>query len=148
MSYADLRRGRHSSPGMVYHVTTVTLNRRPVFLDLWAARRVARELATCQTEGLVDTLCHVLMPDHLHWLIQLRAGSLSLLMRRLKGRTSRALGGNLWQPNYHDHALRADEDLRATARYIVANPLRAGLVKRLGDYAHWDSIWLEETLSD
>ncbi len=30
----------------------------------------------------------------------------------------------------------------AIARYIVANPLRAGLVKKLGDYPYWDSIWL------
>jgi putative transposase len=29
------------------------------------------------------------------------------------------------------------------ARYIVANPLRAGLVNRVEDYSHWDSIWLE-----
>jgi hypothetical protein len=28
------------------------------------------------------------------------------------------------------------------ARYVVANPLRAGLVKRLGDYPLWDAIWL------
>ena len=35
-----------------------------------------------------------------------------------------------------------DEDLKKTARYIVANPLRAGLVKRLGDYPHWDALWL------
>jgi hypothetical protein len=28
------------------------------------------------------------------------------------------------------------------ARYIVANPLRAGLVEHLGDYPHWDAVWL------
>jgi hypothetical protein len=28
------------------------------------------------------------------------------------------------------------------ARYIVANPLRAGLTRRLGDYPLWDAIWL------
>ena len=31
---------------------------------------------------------------------------------------------------------------RAAARYIVANPLRAGLVKQIGDYPLWDAIWL------
>jgi len=29
-----------------------------------------------------------------------------------------------------------------TALYIVANPLRAGLVERLGDCPHWDAVWL------
>jgi len=28
------------------------------------------------------------------------------------------------------------------ARYIVANPLRAGLVERIGDYPLWDATWL------
>jgi hypothetical protein len=30
----------------------------------------------------------------------------------------------------------------AVARYIVANPLRAGLCRHLGDYPLWDSVWL------
>jgi hypothetical protein len=28
------------------------------------------------------------------------------------------------------------------ARYIVRNPVRAGIVSRTGMYPHWDSIWL------
>ena len=43
---------------------------------------------------------------------------------------------------HHDRALRRDEDLLAVARYIVANPLRAGLVRRVGDYPLWDAVWL------
>jgi hypothetical protein len=38
--------------------------------------------------------------------------------------------------------LRKDEDLQTVARYIVANPLRAGLVEKIGDYPLWDAIWL------
>ncbi|MGH2290881.1 MAG: transposase, partial [Pseudomonas sp.] len=26
--------------------------------------------------------------------------------------------------------------------YIVANPMRAGLVQRAGEYSHWDCVWL------
>ena len=36
-----------------------------------------------------------------------------------------------------------DEDLKSIARYIVANPLRAELAQEIGEYPHWDSIWLE-----
>jgi putative transposase len=89
----------------------------------------------------------VVMPDHLHWLLLLRRGELSDVVRRLKGRSARFIGHPLWQPNFYDHAIRADEDLRAIARYIVANPLRAGLVKCLGDYPHWDAVWLSGGLS-
>ncbi|MNN82247.1 hypothetical protein D3C81_1991650 [compost metagenome] len=50
--------------------------------------------------------------------------------------------GSLWQQGYHDRALRRDEDLVKLARYVVANPLRAGLVEKLGDYPLWDAIWV------
>jgi REP element-mobilizing transposase RayT len=48
----------------------------------------------------------------------------------------------LWQEGYHDHALRQEEDIKQIARYIVANPLRAGLVQSVADYPLWDAIWL------
>ena len=73
---------------------------------------------------------------------------LAELMKAVKGTSARLLNdrlgrrGPLWQPGFYDHALRGEEDRLAVARYIVANPLRAGLVRRLGDYPHWDSIWL------
>jgi putative transposase len=38
--------------------------------------------------------------------------------------------------------LRHEDDLAKLPRYIVANPLRAGLVERVGDYSHWDAVWL------
>jgi len=50
--------------------------------------------------------------------------------------------GPVWEPAFHDRALRREDDMRSVARYIVANPLRAGLVDRIGDYPFWDCIWL------
>ena len=37
---------------------------------------------------------------------------------------------------------QAEEDLRAVARYIVGNPLRAGLVRNVLDYPYWNCVWL------
>ena len=88
------------------------------------------------------------MPDHMHWLVQLQGRSLDELMRRIKCNSARRINqqlgrqGALWQEGYHDRALRREEDVLSAARYIVANPLRAGLVKRLGDYPLWDALWL------
>ena len=88
------------------------------------------------------------MPDHLHWLIELGQGSLSSLMCAFKSRSSCALyragadRQHIWQPGFHDRALRREEDIRAAARYIIANPLRAGLVSKVRDYPHWDCVWL------
>ena len=87
------------------------------------------------------TLAFVIMPDHLHWLLCLEQATLSTVVGAVKSVTAHAYGCTLWQEGFHDHALRKEEDLVETARYIVANPLRAGLVKRLGDYPHWHAVW-------
>ena len=50
--------------------------------------------------------------------------------------------GRLYLLTFHDRALRREEDVKAVARYIIANPIRAGLVRRAGDYPHWDCVWL------
>jgi len=84
------------------------------------------------------------MPDHLHWLVQLGTNPLPKVVGLMKGRASRlaAAGGPLWQRGYYEHAIRDEESLVDVARYIVANPLRAGLVRRIGDYPLWDCVWL------
>lgn len=50
--------------------------------------------------------------------------------------------GPVWQKGYYDHALRDEENLAAVARYIVANPLRAGLARNVADYPLWDAVWI------
>lgn len=91
----------------------------------------------------------VVMPDHMHWLMRLDEHiELSAVVRRVKSSTAvainRQLGrsGSVWHPAFHDRALRQDDDVVTVARYIVANPLRAGLVLSLGDYPLWDAVWL------
>lgn len=147
MAFNDLRKGRVSQSGVMYHITTVAQSRAPHFASLDNGRKVVRELMVLQAESRADTLCYVVMPDHLHWLMVLHKGKLSDAVRLLKGRSATAIGHAVWQVNYFDHAVRKDEDMRKMARCIVANPLRANLVERIGDYPLWDAVWLDETLS-
>ncbi|CAD5108724.1 REP-associated tyrosine transposase [Zestomonas carbonaria] len=147
--HAALRKGRVSIGNTAYLVTATTTERRPLFTDFQAACAAARCFEAAEVQAADRMLAWVLMPDHAHWLIQLSEhGDLSELVGRLKSASARhanrSLGrhGPLWARAFHDHALRAEADLRATARYIVANPLRAGLVKRIGDYPFWNAVWL------
>jgi REP element-mobilizing transposase RayT len=149
MSYNDLRKGRYSQPGCEYLVTTVVQGRAPVFRDLSAARACIQQLPRVEGETGARWLAWALMPDHFHGLVALGdRADLANLMRLFKGASARAVNrvlarrGALWQPAFHDRALRREESRIAVARYIVANPLRSGLVKHLGDYPHWDSVWL------
>ena len=149
MSYDALRRGRYSLRHQVYSITTITRDRYPIFTDITPARLLVRELRRLHDHGDVISLAWVVMPDHLHWLIQLNERwPLPRVVKTLKARSAltinRHLGqhGSLWQKAYYDRAVRKGEDIRTIARYIVANPLRAGLVQDIGDYPHWDYIWV------
>jgi len=184
MSYDALRKGRHSLHHQVYCITTVTRDRQPLFADLTTVRLLAHQLRLLHESKKVTSLAWVIMPDHLHWLIQLNGPSvgsnsfdqsnsttnssrpnkfgptnthqslhepwpLSRIVKTLKARSARAINrhlgrsGSLWQRAYYDRAARKDEDIRQIARYIIANPLRAGLARNIGDYPHWDCIWMD-----
>jgi len=150
MSYNDLRRGRVSISGQEYYVTTVVSRRRSVFLDFPSARLCIEALKVSEQHhtGCI-WLAWVLMPDHFHGLLSLGPGhDISRVLSGFKGRSARWVNrheetyGRLWQPGFWDRALRKEEDRLAVARYIVANPLRKGLVRSLKDYPHWDSVWI------
>ncbi|SEE29485.1 REP-associated tyrosine transposase [Pseudomonas migulae] len=143
-----LRAGRYAEPNRIYLLTTNTLDREPIFADFALGRLVVHQFCRAQNLGLAKSLAWVVMPDHFHWLVELENCSLRRLMRQTKSLITREVnfsigrGGPLWQQGYHDRALRREEDLVKLARYVVANPLRAGLVEKLGDYPLWDAIWV------
>lgn len=143
-----LRIGRVSESGRLYLLTSVTRDRLPVFTNWQAGRLLVSAFRQASDEGAAKSLAWVVMPDHFHWLVELQDAPLDLLMSQAKSRTFHAfskMNGSktrLWQKGYHDRAIRREEDLQAIARYIVANPVRAGLVKRVHDYPLWDAIWL------
>jgi putative transposase len=144
-----LRRGRVSLANHAYLVTSATIGRQCFFADFHAGCAAARYFEKSALLGDARMLAWVLMPDHAHWLVQLgEHDPLCLVVNRIKSGSARfanrvlARKGALWEPAYHDHGLRREEDLRGVARYMIANPLRAGLVRRLGDYPFWNAIWV------
>ncbi len=144
-----LRQGRHSIAGQIYLVTFTTAARNRHFETWETASLMAGLIAGSEHWKRSRLLAWVLMPDHWHGLVQLGdADTLSACIGRLKGSTSRRLKlvhpqlGRIWGPGFHDRALREEEDLRAVARYLAMNPVRAGLVERVGDYPYWDAIWV------
>jgi putative transposase len=97
--------------------------------------------------------CHLLllMPDHLHMVVQFpdpplgsANGYRSAPMQRVIAQWKRWLAeraGIAWQRDFFDHRLRRDESFTAKTDYILANPVRAGLVTREED---WPYIWQPE----
>ncbi|WMJ70432.1 transposase [Stenotrophomonas sp. 24(2023)] len=147
MASPRLRYGRYVQTGNVYSLTTVTAQRAPFFSDPGNATLLVEALRQVEARGFSHSLAWVVMPDHLHWLMQLRAGTLAGCMNLLKSRSGRLINqrmgrqGALWQHGFHDHAIRSDESLLEHAAYILANPVRAGLVGALDEYPHAWSRW-------
>ncbi|MBY4677776.1 REP-associated tyrosine transposase [Marinobacterium arenosum] len=142
-----LRKGRYSEPNRIYLVTATTKNRVSWFRDFYHGRMLV-DCFRC-TESNTITLAFVVMPDHFHWLMQLGDhASLSKVVQQVKSVSAHRMNkhlkrhGPIWQDGFHDRALRREEDLQAIARYIVMNPIRAGLVNSVREYPLWDAIWL------
>jgi putative transposase len=82
------------------------------------------------------------MPDHLHLLLegQTDAADLKSAMRVLRQRLTVVFHDAtksttpLWQDGYYERVLRGDESTEQTIRYLLANPVRAGLVANALDY--------------
>ena len=98
-------------------------------------------------------LTYCVMPDHLHALVEAKSerSDFEALMKRFKQMTGfaykKATGNALWQPGYHERILRDDEASEAVARYILENPIRAGLSKELGEYPYaWSDVYDLESL--
>ncbi|MEQ8925945.1 MAG: transposase [Fulvivirga sp.] len=102
-------------------------------------------------DGNCQSLSHVLMPNHLHGIIEInnqenervidhldikqrRQMKLSKLVGKFKMTSSKAINDYFeqqegirpfkWQPNYFERVVRNDHELRNIIRYIEDNPLK------------------------
>ena len=76
----------------------------------------------------------VIMPNHLHALIEPMEGvTLGSILKSWKGVSARRINGLLgrsgrfWQPETYDHIVRSEAQLEHFRRYILGNPIKAGL---------------------
>ena len=86
------------------------------------------------------------MPDHIHLFVSPpRNLRLENYVRLLKQHLNRALrvdlpNGQLWQPGFFDHLVRANESFRQKWEYVLQNPVRARLVDRSQDWPYQGEI--------
>ena len=81
------------------------------------------------------------MPDHVHLLAEGKAENSDCLRFIARGKQfsgyhyKAKFGHRLWQRYGYEHTLRSEEAAISVARYILENPVRAGLVARIDEYA-------------
>jgi REP element-mobilizing transposase RayT len=131
-------------PGAVYHVTGRGNQQRTTFED-----DADRELFLAVLERGVDRFdlvlhAYCLMGNHYHLLVETPTAGLGRAMRDLNGVYTQAFNrrhrtvGHLFQGRYRAILVERDEHLLELARYVVLNPVRAGLCKSADAY-RWSS---------
>src|SRR5215203_3928038 len=125
-----------------YFLTFCTNFRAPLFVKPDVVELVWAQFLRAANEQQFSVLAYCFMPDHAHFLVHGNSEA-SDARRLIKSGNqysgyafSMAYGRKLWQPWGYEHVLRDDESTRAVARYIVENPVRAGLVKTVLDYTY------------
>ncbi len=137
------RVARLDIPGLLQHAIVRGIEKRNIFFEDRDRQFFLERFSRLLEETETDCLAWSLMPNHVHLLLRPRRGKLAFLMRRLL--TSYALHfnlrygrtGHLFQNRYKSIVCEEEPYLLELIRYIHLNPLRAGLVRDMGELDHY-----------
>ncbi len=138
------RKPRVHFPGAVYHVITRGNQKQIIFKDREGYSRFLNFLDEAQTRFSFKLYAYVLMPNHVHLLMEVGSYPLAKVMQTLLYRYTRYFNnryrkvGHLFQGRYRAILCDKDHYLLELVRYLHLNPVRAGLVKEAKRYP-WSS---------
>ncbi|WP_224772588.1 REP-associated tyrosine transposase [Pelagicoccus enzymogenes] len=131
----SLRRGRVSVPNARYFVTICVEDRKPVLCSEKNWKAIRDQLESQQREGDLKLHCAVLMPDHLHLVFRLGERlKLGHVIGKFKAKLDIEV---LWQKDFYDHMLQADDSEESYGLYLFMNPYRASLVELDAEWEFW-----------
>ena len=111
-----------------------------MFREAAAATEPLAQFQRTAHDEKFELLAYCVVPDHVHLLVEglNKDSDLRRFVKMCKQRTGFAYrtrcGDRLWQEGYFERVLRDDADAREYAKYIINNPVRAGLVAKAADY--------------
>ena len=140
-------------PGAIYHVIARGNARAPIFVDDHDRRLFLAELA--KTAERLDwwLWAYCLMGNHYHLVLETAQSTLARGMRDVNGNYSQAFNrrhnrvGHLFQGRYRSILLDKAGYLPQVIRYVLMNPVRAGLVDRPADW-YWSSFLATTGIAD
>jgi putative transposase len=140
------RTARTSVGGLCFHVTGRGNRRETVFHEPDDYDAFLALVARADERIPMRILAYCLMPNHYHLVLRPHDdGDLGRFMHWLltshvqRHRRRHASIGRIWQGRFHASIIQADGHLLTVLRYVERNPLRAGLVERVDDWA-WCSL--------
>jgi putative transposase len=141
-----LPREHYEVPHQIVSITIGCRDRQPYFemaeltVDCIIALRNAAKMRS------IDVHAYCFMPDHVHLLLEPREGSNVIdFVQAYKSYTTKIAREHgflqsIWQPRFYDHILREHEDQNKHIRYLIENPVRAGLVDLWPEYSYVGSF--------
>jgi REP element-mobilizing transposase RayT len=134
---------RLDAPGMVHHVWTHAVDRRELFADTDDRRDLLLRLGAILPDEGAHCFGWALMSNHLHLVVKTGERRLGTLMQRIltgyamrfNGRAGRR--GYLVQSRFGSRPVQDEADLRIVIRYVLRNPLEAGLARSLDGLARY-----------
>ncbi|HKY19942.1 MAG TPA: transposase [Vicinamibacterales bacterium] len=123
-----------------YFLTFCTDWRRPWFTNASAVGLVREQFLRVANKERFAILAYCFMPNHVHLLVEGLAEDSDCRSFIVKSKQCSAhayakeFQARLWQPAGYEHVLRDDERVHVVARYILENPVRAGLAPTVLDY--------------
>jgi putative transposase len=124
-----------------YFLTFTTHDRKTYFTNAETVQLVYAQILRAAHQHQFSIVAYCFMPDHLHILADgVSDGSdLRIFMKAAKQYSGyhfkQQHQAKLWQRYGYEHTLRDDVERATTLRYILDNPVGAGLVKEPADYA-------------
>lgn len=139
------RKSRLDAPGVLQHVIVRGIEKRKIFLDETDRHLFVKRLTDLLSATETECLAWALIPNHFHLLLRSGSSGLANFMRRLltgyamKFNQRHHRVGHLFQNRYKSIICEEAPYLLELVRYIHLNPLRARLVKTMGelDYYPW-----------
>ena len=98
---------------------------------------VLETITSRHAKGIWYSHLALLMPDHAHLIVSFPQTEkrTQTIVSKWKERTAKSFRIE-WQRDFFEHRLRKEESFREKADYILANPVRAGLVEKAEDWPY------------
>ena len=131
-----------------YFLTFCAYRRDRIFTSRAAVDLVLVQISRAADDCSFAVITYRFIPNHVHLLVEGRseASDCRSFIRRAKQYSgfyySKAYRARLWQRYSFERVLRDREKPVNSARYILNNPVRAGLVQRIEDYPYLGSLEL------
>jgi REP element-mobilizing transposase RayT len=130
--------------GGIYHLGTRGVRKSPIFTDTHDRERFLLLLETTLNRYGWELHTYCLMTNHFHLLVTTPEANLSAGMQFLNGCFAQwfnwrhGFEGHVVERRFYSGLVKSDEHLMALARYILLNPVRAGICNSAGEWP-WSS---------